>query len=438
MKTPCRTKGNDLLVFFVVATLTATAMISAQRPSIYEGAPIHYETRVEGDVVDQLRLAIEGGKTILAHDREHGYLKSLLAALDIPLSSQVLVFSKTSFQNRLISPASPRAIYFGDDVYIGWVRGSSVIELSAVHPKQGAIFYTLTRTPEKPVFERKVGECLRCHGPSDVEGMPSHLIRSVHPDSRGMPIMRAGSHRTFHTSPLNERWGGWYVSGTSGEQLHMGNKLVREGEEFVDISSGHNIKDLDSLFHTAPYATRHSDIAALMVLEHQAQMHNLISYANFETRLAEHTQKAIGGTLGKTSSGVNLSTRRRIRAAASKVLDHLVFCDEAPLTATIQGTSGFQDEFSRLGPRDPKDRSLRELDLKTRLLRYPCSYLIYSPAFDALPQPVLNYIYNKLRKILIGKVHHSKYSHLSPTDRRAILEILIATKPNLPESWRQE
>ena len=105
------------------------------------------------------------------------------------------------------------------------------------------------------------------------------------------------------------------------------------------------------------------------------------------------------------------------------------------LTDRITGTSSFAADFSARGPRDSKGRSLRDFDLKTRLFRYPCSYLIYSRAFDSLPKEVKEYIYQRLWEIFNGRRTGKEDPQLTSADGKAIVEILSETKQDLPDYW---
>jgi hypothetical protein len=122
---------------------------------------------------------------------------------------------------------------------------------------------------------------------------------------------------------------------------------------------------------------------------------------------------------------------------AREVVDYLLFIDEAKLTDRVRGGSGFAERFSTTGPRDRKGRSLHELDLNRRLMKYPCSYLIYSPAFDALPPGAKDPIYRRMWQVLSGEERDARYrSALSLADRRSIVEILRDTKDDLPRYFQ--
>jgi len=349
-----------------------------------------------------------------------GYLPSILNLLHIGISSQVLVFSKTSFQASRISPRTPRALYFNDSTSVGFVRGGDVVEIATVDPTAGVVFYTLDQEEAAHPRIQRRGECLQCHHSGSTLGVPGLVVRSVYPERSGMPVFQAGSFITDHRSPLKERWGGWYVTGTHGSQIHMGNAIA-SAEGQIDLHSGANVTDLADRCNLVSYLSPHSDIVALMVLEHQSRMVNLITRVGYETRIAMYEQAGMNRALGEPEGTVSESTRRRIRNLALELVNYMLFADETRLAAPIKGTSGFAAEFAKQGPRDRQGRSLRDFDLKTRMFRYPCSYLIYSEAFDQLPEAARNEVIRGLKEAL----------KVSGEDGRAILEILRDTKPEL-------
>ncbi len=396
----------------------------------FGGPPINYMTAEVSDPVAELSAKLESGALKLDYDEKLGYLKSVLQALDVPVSSQTLVFSKTSLQLHRISPRSPRAVYFNDDVYVGFCQRGDVLEFASTDAQQGAIFYTLKQTrDEPPKIVRDQGVCLSCHSSSRTQDVPGYLVRSVYADFSGRPVYGNGTFTTDHTSPLKERWGGWYVTGKHGDMQHMGNVMFKESEGDLDRESGANLESLDSIVSTEPYLSGHSDIVALMVMEHQTQMHNAIAAANYETRRAIHQSHQMNELLGREPGHLSESAERRITRSAERVLSYLLMCDEFALESQVSGTSGFEKEFQDRGPRDSQGRSLRDLDLNQRLFRYPCSYLIYSSAFDGLPDEVRGRVLAQLSDILEGRDDSPKYAHLSSQTRREILEILRETKP---------
>jgi hypothetical protein len=418
-------------------TLAVLVWASAIHAADLDLPPIRYATAPVDNAVSRLQQRIDAGEVRLNHETQFGYLRSLLRELHVPVSSQTLVFSKTSFQRQRISPRTPRAVYFGDEAYVGMCRDGEVLEVTAVDPQLGAVFYTLGQTrTEKPRFVRQNDDCLICHA-SFTQGFPGHLVRSLYTDAGGLPVLSLGSHRIDHASPLDKRWGGWYVTGTSGKQAHLGNLTLTDDNptEPIDNSAGRNVTDLGKRFNTAAYLSPHSDIVALMVLEHQVEMHNRIGRATLQTRMALYEEAEINRILGRPASYRSETTTHRISAAGEPVVQYLLFSGEAKLTEPISGASDFTQEFSARGPRDRRGRSLCELELRRRLFRYPCSYLIYSAAFDAMPPPVKEYVWRRLWEVLSGKETDPAYAHLSADNRQAILEILQGTKPGLPAYW---
>ena len=281
---------------------------------------------------------------------------------------------------------------------------------------------------DTPQFSRQE-HCLSCHLSWDTLGVPGLQVQSVAPFA---PNAYATGFVSDHRSRLEDRWGGWYVTGTHGGVAHMGNVEVTDVED-PQATVGKVPPDLASLegvFDLEGYLTPYSDIAALMVLEHQARLTNLITRIGWETRRilfrAEMAPSAAGGL---TIEPAFLDV---IRDAASELVNYLLFVDEQPLAYPIEGTSGFTEVFSARGPTDSQGRSLHQLDLKRRLLRYRCSYMIYTDAFDALPDLAKDAIYHRMWEVLSGEAIGDRYASLTRADRQAVVEILRETKPDLP------
>jgi hypothetical protein len=426
----------------LIAALTFVAVPAvAMTDDDFERAPINYSKATPNNLISRTQASIDAGKLRLSFQKEHGYLPALLKVLQVPESSQMLVFSKTSLQRQRISPKSPRAIYFSDNIYIGSCQFGQVLEISAVDPQLGAVFYTLDQQEtNRPKFVRQTDACILCHGSSQTKNVPGHLVRSVYADRGGEAILSLGTHRIDQTTPIDRRWGGWYVTGRHGKQRHLGNLIVKnrnDREIIANNPEGQNVTNLKDLFDTSAYLTPHSDIVALMVLEHQAEAHNLLARANIQTRLALHDQLLLNKELGRAQGYQSETTYRRIKSVGDSVVRYFLFSHEAKLTDKIEGTSTFAAEFGKLGPRDAKGRSLREFDLKRRLFKYPCSYLIYSEPFTQLPDAVRDYVYQSMYDVLTDRDYSGAFGHLSARDRRAILEILRDTKTDLPDYWRK-
>ncbi|MCU0704683.1 MAG: hypothetical protein MUF18_11965, partial [Fimbriiglobus sp.] len=370
-----------------------------------DSPPIGYATAKADNAVTRLQKQLRDDAITLKPDEEFGYLKAMLKAWDVPVSSQVLVFSKTSLQRSRIGPKTPRAIYFNDDVTVGFCRGGEVGEVAAADPNLGTVFYTFDQdTTAQPKFIRQTESCLICHGSSRNQGFPGHLVRSVSSDAKGELVLSRGSKTVDHSTPFEDRWGGWYVTGTSGKQTHQGNQIVGgwNWAEKDKQPAGENVTDLKPYFTVANYLSPHSDVVALMVLEHQGEAQNRLTRANFITRQALHEQAELNKAFKEPPGTRSESITKRIHWACESVVTYLLFSEEAKLTDAVAGTSDFAQEFAARGPFDAKKRSLREFDLKTRLFKYPLSYVVYSKQFDGLPDEAKERIYRRLWEVLTG------------------------------------
>jgi hypothetical protein len=395
--------------------------VGAQRGGMFMGSPddpaIAYSTAPVRNVIDDLNKKLEAGTATLNFDGRSGYLQSAIDALALPVDSQLLVFSQASLQGRLVGPTNPRSIFFNDRVFLAWVRDGDVLEAIAHDEKEGAVFYTLTQRPgERPRFEREF-KCLACHMNGDTSGVPGLLMFSTTRDSDGRNLRLA---TTDHRSPISMRWGGWFVTGNSRGAGHRGNQIP--AFETRPVGS---LASVAGLFDADGYRGATSDIAALLTFSHQTEMINLLTRASWEAR-------AVDPALHPEARGDVSLVEAAMSAVANEVVDYMLFVDEAPLPNPITGGSGFTERMSASGPRDRNGRSLYELDLNRRLLKYPCSYLIYSPAFDALPPLAKAPIYRRLWQVLSGEISDARYRVLSLGDRQAVVEILKDTKPDLP------
>jgi len=247
-----------------------------------------------------------------------------------------------------------------------------------------------------------------------------------------MPLFHAGGFVTDHRSPFSERWGGWYVTGKHGlKQVHMGNAFVRDrnAPDQLDRNGTQNVMSLEHRFDTGAYLSPHSDIVALMVLEHQTRIANVLTRLGWETRMALYSQAEMNRILKRPEDELSESAERRIGSGVEELLGYMLFIDEAPLTEPVSGTSGFEKVFASRGP-------LREFDLKTRLFRLPCSFMIYSESFDALPVQARDRVYRRLWQVLNGEDKTGKYSKLTAEERKGILDTLRKTKKGLPDYWK--
>jgi hypothetical protein len=433
---PLRGGNEEMRRAVLVAGLTVAAVAVANGNGAGMSAislddpAIQYNTRTPHDAISYLNERIQRGQVHLQFEKPQGYLRSVLDALDVPVESQLVVFSKTSFQSERISPANPRSIFFNDSVMVGFVRGAPLLELAADDPRQGMMFFSMGQSPVGPPHANRDPNCLPCHVSGESMGVPGTLMRSVYPDADGKTISELGTFLTDDRSLFTQRWGGWYVTGFTGSMRHMGNSVVKAANTLQPLSpdESHSLTSLKGLFDTDAYVTPYSDVVALMVFEHQMHMINLFTKLGWEVRVAE------GDDADEVPPRAKVA--KVVRDASRELADYMLFTDEKPLPSKVEGTSGFAENFSSEGPNDSQGRSLRQFNLEQRLMKYPCSYMIYSSAFDALPDDLKDATYARMWQILSGEEHGKKYAKLTLEDRRAIVEILRGTKKRLPEYFQ--
>lgn len=442
------------LVDAALALLTATVLIlAACRPDSTEpkvsaptearpldGAEFRYDREYPSirytltparNRVARLIDALDDGTQSLDFQPDRGYLGSLLDALEIEDTTQMLVFSATSLQADGIRPETPRAIYFNDDTYLAFVQQAPTLEIATMDEDLGPVFYTLAQDAAiRPAFERQIGACLRCHDSYSMTGggVPRFIVGSGYIGTQGQLISHEGWILTSDSTPLRFRWGGWYVSGLHGEQVHLGNFFVDDVtrlEQLEQLRVG-NLSDLTGVLDTSRYPTDYSDIVALLVFGHQTRVQNVMTRVSYDLRtlLASDPDRPAA----TANSGV------AIAEIVEPLVQALTLTDEAPISDRITGTSGFTEYFSALGPRDSQGRSLRDLNLTERLFEFPLSYMIYSAAFDALPAEATQYVYGRLDQILRGADTSAEFAGLDQRLREAALEILLATKPEFAAS----
>ena len=415
---------------FVVASafvFAATLAVTAQRRDVFVQSrlipAIAYDTTDSNDAIARVNKRLADGSLTLKFDPANGgYLRSALAALDVPVESQGLVFSKTSFQGELVNVRNPRAIYFNDTTEVGWIRGSEMLEAASLDPRQGVIFYYLTQEASgQPRFKRS-NECLACHLSWDTLGVPGLMVQSVHPLLDEISYVNGYSNN--HASPWSQRFGGWFVTGAYGRIAHLGNvSVMPEDKGKLKVPDPRALASVEGLFDTKGYLTQQSDVVSLLLLAHQVGMTNHLTRLGWEARVA-------------AAKPTDADARARVKEAAQDFVDYLLFIDEEPLRAPVHGTSGFAEKFSVQSPKDSKGRSLHNLDLQTRLLKYPCSYLIYTEAFDALLPAAKEAVYARMWQILSGAETNRRYMRLKPADRTAVIDILRETKRDLPGYFR--
>jgi len=380
--------------------------------------PHEYHSRQPRDRFTRVKDDLESGRLAVDRSSEKAFVESLLRALEIPASSQMLAFSTTSLQLRLITPANPRALYFNEDIYLGWVPGGR-IEMLALDPELGAIFYIFDPPRnDQPVRVERSERCMNCHSGADTGRIPGLVVKSVLPGERGGSLKSFRIEQTGHQIPFEERFGGWYVTGDRRLASALGNMVGN----YVDGQLLKTPLEPGRFFDFARYPVATSDPLPQLLHEHQAGFVNRVVEAGYRARTYLH---AGGGQL-TAEQGRLLDEQARI------VVRYVLFADEAPLPAGgLRGDSAFQADFVKTRIAGPGGASLKDFDLRTRLFRHRCSYMIYTPIFNALPPALKQRIHGQLAAALSTTQPAAEYAYLPAAEKQAIRAILRATVPDL-------
>jgi hypothetical protein len=397
------------LLLVTAAALVMAARVMTSGQNTY--AAIDYATRPTTDRVAKLSESLATGGRQLQRDARTGYLGPVLDALGVPVASQLLVFSKTGVQRAHTGPHDPRAIFFDDSVAVGYLPGAPVIEIAAHDPQQGVIFYTVDQSSPAPVFIRQTS-CLTCHQSESTLNVPGVIAHSNAVDVEGNVLAQLGGNDVDHRTPHPDRWGGWYVTSDGSatqyaQRAHAGN-ITFSGRG--NTSNEVFIEWLNSSPESRGYISGSSDISALLVFDHQMHAINLLTKLNWESRVSPGT----------------------IAPLVDELADYLLFVGEVPPSVALLPSPGFAKALEARIPKDRQGRSFGQLDLVNRMMRYPCSYMIYAAAFDGLPAPAKGAVYRRMLEILSGNDTRPAYKQLSAADRRAVIEILRDTKPDFP------
>ncbi len=420
----------------VVAADDNVATIKLTDRVPYGREPVDYFGTETNDAVSKLQQLLALGKTRLNADDRFGYLLSVLERLDVPLESQLLVYSKTARAPDLVSPQTPRAIFFNDEVSVAWIPESRELEITAVDPVKGVNFYTLSQPLAPSVGDSKAGvqktdleeaatsqkflrrdRCLACHAGRSTLEVPGLLLRAFQTDRTGKPIV--GFSRVTHDMRYEKRWGGWYVTGSPVGLIHRGNLVSKDDNARHKNEPGFatSLKELNKSFDVDGYPFPQSDLVPHLVMAHQVHGTNLLIRAGLEARLNRRSD------------------------VESDLIRYLVFADEPPLELSrsagesVLANSPFVALFVKRGPRDEKGNSLRDFSLVGRLFKHRLSYLINSRLFDELPTQCRNRLLERLWVGLSTESGDEDFDHLGKLERKSIIKIVCATVPQLPQCW---
>jgi hypothetical protein len=408
---------------------------------------VQYSGPARANRIWRLQQKLNSGEVRLQWEPRWGYLRSLLRALDIDVSSQTLVFSKTSLQTAKIAEPTPRAIYFNDDTYVGFVQGSDLLEFAAIDANVGVVFFgMINRQDTMPLLDREGGRCLTCHDTYSMMGggVPRVLVMSS-------PVDDATDSRTYSSAsevddrtPIAERWGGWYLSGwylpglENKQVTHLGNLPLRvegnsgraDGAQLrALVGTRDNRGNVKGYFDTTAYLADKSDVVALLVMEHQTFVQNLITRTNYKAGTVMSRDGRDPKSAPRTWAALDTRDQAALRAVMEPLLRALFFADAVRLTGQVVTSSGYTERFAQRGPQDAEGRSLRDLQLEQRLFRFPLSYMIYSESYNALPAYALDYLDSRIADVLTGRDRSGIADKLGADDRKAISQILVETLP---------
>ena len=419
----------------------ATGSARAQGQPDYEQPPVSYSATTPSDAIARLQKRIDSGVLAFAGS-EQRVLQTLLDALGVSAETQMLVFSKTSLQRGRIRPERPRALYFSESVYLGWVPGG-LIEVIAIDPVLGPVFYSFeipSAAGANPKIERDT-DCLRCHGGTFVRDIPGVFARSVFPDGSGEPLLRHGTLVVDDETPFAERWGGWYVTGHHGPENHRGNVRGSEvGEQLVFETTKERPDELSGYFDTSAYLRSRSDVVALLVFEHQLTMQNSLTRAGMTCRKMTTYQHGLQKAFKEpiTDEPAYDSVKSVFSSAVQDVVDRLLFRKAAPVPEGVTGNEAFRRSFAEKAPRSASGHALKDFQLRDRLFENRCSYMIYSESFRSLPETLKTRILDRLQAALRSRDSNDRYAYLSADEKQQIYDILIETHPDARLRWTAE
>jgi len=403
--------------------LLAMVSCASGQADFWDLPPIRYSDSKADDSLTRLAADLASGVKKVEGETPLERLRFVLRELDVPEESQVMVFSKTSHQNALIHPKNPRALYFSEEAYVGDVPGGA-IEAVVVDPRLGPTFYLIEAGgPLGLKIERDLSNCMSCHGTARTENVPGMQVRSVYPNADGHPLLAMGTSHVTHETPLSERWGGYYVTGRSSLP-HLGNRTYEE--DGPDDARPSDLVDLKDKIDVSRYPRTTSDIVALMVLEHQCRMHNLLTAASLQYQRA----RFLGRALDPSADPDEGSAGRVADGMAERIVACLLFKDEADPGDGIEGGEAFQKAFTARFPRTKAGDSLADFQLYDRMFKNRCSYMIYSRSFRDLPPRVKRPVLDRLKAVLAGE--DAAIDWLKASERKRIEAILEETLPDWP------
>jgi hypothetical protein len=408
-----------IILLWMFSARTALALPSYDE---IDQPPHNYWQRPLNDRFTRLKDDLESGRIALDRGGEKAFLMSLLRTLGVPATSQMLVFSTTSLQLGLISPRNPRALYFNEDLYVGYIPGGR-IEIVSLDPELGGIFYIFDiPKDERPLRIERSQRCMNCHARADTRHVPGLVVKSVIPGPGGGSLTAYRQEETGHGIPFEKRFGGWYVTGKHGITNHWGNlvgELSPQGLAKNPVEPGKSFA-----FDRYPVTT--SDVLPQLLHEHQAGFVNRVLEASYRARTYLHAGQ--GALTSEHEEELDKQARLLVR--------YLLFADEIVLPSDgVEGDAAFKSDFLRDRRITTQGVSLKDFDLRTRLFKHRCSYMIYSPVFEGLPPAMKERVYRRLGEALNVEKPDQEYAYLPAVEKGIIRGTLKETLRDLPARW---
>jgi hypothetical protein len=412
----------DVLLPLSLLGASVMAAEPAYRVMDFRAPPHNYNEHQPKDRFAGLLKQIEKGEFQPDTSSDQALLRSLLQGLKVPVSSQILLFSASSLQSEIINPRNPRALFFNEDTYVGYVPGG-VLEVAAADPEVGPIFYVFDRLQPGGPFPRvqRGTKCFNCHGGTATKRLPGLIAESLLVSQAGSSLETYRRDEQGHQIPLENRFGGWHLTGKHHISGHKANVfgLARGGKiEKTEVVPGQT-------WDTAKHLLPTSDILPHLVHEHQIGFENRLVRGIYIVRQLKHDRK---GMLGSAEQA-------EIDAWSQDFARYVLFADEAKFPREgIEGDPAYVRDFLEGRITSKRGLSLKDFDLKTRLFKHRCSFMLYTDTWEHAPKEIKDRVYYRMAEAL--RDAQPSMPHLATEERRVIREILKETLRDLPAWWR--